>query len=440
MADPITDLLNAGTDVAQGVTSVTKKTKKLLVDIDALIVELTGLMYVSLEIPRSDEELSDEERRTITALRARHDELVAEIRVAGGSEEEETLKGYIDIWDDFFSQPYQSEILPADQLAYFKKLHDLAVDIQRFRMAIHTILYHPAGVIPETLCTINETIERFRTLEQPRIETIMDSSDDAIRETTEILEEVKKLFVTKKWIAKDTSRLSIKEVADLEWLKQQKLAYTHLVDKYRVISDQVHKNMIQFSGPVGNTKKITDGTADNLLDVREIPGANWGTAAFRGIATRYISPQNLAYIKGFTALQGSLSSYERELFRIEKKITGLSFELVDEPGVIPKALEDVHLSVHRFRTEEQPRIEKILDGTAETLAESRVVLVSVDATVNESKALVSQLNTSLGKVQGWFDFVSTYRVFLLIGCAVFGILVFAIMVTVLIVLIKMALA
>jgi|GEM_PF-6588428 hypothetical protein len=438
MADPITDLLNAGTDVASGVTSVTKKTKKLLVDIDSLILELTGLMVVSLEIPRSDEELSDEERQTIAALRVRQDELVTEIHAAGGSDEDEVLKWYIDVWDDFFSLPGQSAILPADQLAHFKKLHDLSVDIRRFRLAIHTILYHPAGVIPDTLNNFNETIERFHALEQPRIETIMDSSDDAIRETTEILEEVKKLFVTKKWIAKDTSRLTAKEMADLEWLKQQKLAYTHLIDKYRVISDQVHKNMIQFTGPVKNTKMATTGAG--RPDIEEIPGANRGTAGFRGIASQYISLQNLAYIKGFTALQGSLSSYERELFRIEKKITGLSFELVDEPGVIPKALEDVHLSVHRFRTEEQPRIEKILDITAETLAESRVVLVSVDATVNESKNLVSQLNTSLGKVQGWFDFVSTYRVPLLIGCAVFGILVFAIMVTFLIVLIKMALA
>jgi hypothetical protein len=68
------------------------------------------------------------------------------------------------------------------------------------------------------------------------------------------------------------------------------------------------------------------------------------------------------------------------------------------------------------------------------------VLVSVEGTMQESKHLLSQLNTSLGKVQGLFYFLSTNRVPLLRGSVFVGVLIIAIIITVLVVLIKMALA
>ena len=51
-----------------------------------------------------------------------------------------------------------------------------------------------------------------------------------------------------------------------------------------------------------------------------------------------------------------------------------------------------------------------MDSSNATLLETTVVLHSVDQAVIESKTLLEQVNTSLQKVQGWFDFLSDYQI------------------------------
>ena len=144
-------------------------------------------------------------------------------------------------------------------------------------------------------------------------------------------------------------------------------------------------------------------------------------------------------INGYAYLQGNVRLFEREPLRLTGR-SPVSPSSWWRSRRDPRTLDDVHLSLARFRTVEQPKIEKIMDITEATIAESKTVLVSVDAAVNELKNLVIQLNTSLNKVQGWLDFLAAYRLPLLAGCAVFGLLVIAIMIAVLLVLIKIALA
>lgn len=86
---------------------------------------------------------------------------------------------------------------------------------------IKSILYREPGLVPATLNNVNETIERFNTLEQPRIEDILDSVDDNLNESQEILIQVKKLFVVKKKKPVVVATLPDVERTKLEWLEKR---------------------------------------------------------------------------------------------------------------------------------------------------------------------------------------------------------------------------
>jgi hypothetical protein len=47
-------------------------------------------------------------------------------------------------------------------------------------------LYKKPGVIPETIYHLKETVERFNTLEQPRIEKLLDDVDLTIQESQKV--------------------------------------------------------------------------------------------------------------------------------------------------------------------------------------------------------------------------------------------------------------
>ena len=431
-------------DIGKAVSVITSKATTMLDDIDAFLKEVEKMVVIDRQVPRTDDELWDEEVQRIKDIRAMEAGLVNQLKALGGSDDTSSLESYI--------YAGIASFITGGGNATTITMYTLALKILVLRQAINDILYEEPGVIPETIYNVKEALERFRTLEQPRIEAIMDKSEDTIQETTEVLTEVKKLFVIKKWVLKNTATLTAQNQADIKWYTMQKEAYSALIDKHHLISDAVNKKMLQFqpgTGPVVNKELAVSGTTGELhafstagtqITANTKLGGINGELALKGIASRFIRPQSLAYISGYTTIHGTIQFYERERLKVEKKIFSLTWELVEEPGVIPKTLEEVHLTVERFRTVEQPKVEKILDVTADTIAESKVVLVSVDGTMQESKHFLSQLNTSLGKVQGWFDFLATYRVPLLIGCVFVGVLVIAIMITVLVVLIKMVLA
>ncbi len=431
-------------DIGKAVSTISSKATTLMDDMADFIRELEEMVVIDRQVARTEDELWDEEVRRIRDIRAKEAALVAQVKTLGGNDDTASLQKYI--YDGMIS------MVTGGGNAATKVLYQLALQILILRQAINDILYQEPGVIPETVYNVKEVIERFRTLEQPRIEALMDRSEDTIQETTEILVEVKKLFVVKKWVLKNTARLTAREQDDIKRLTLEKEAYSALIGKHLAISDQVSQKMFQQKPgplPVGTVAMAAAGAGELRaasaaggfrLDADTRLGGISSELALRGITSRFVRPQNLAYMNGYTAIHGNIRFYERERLKVEKKIFVLSWELVEEPGVIPRTLDEVHLTVQRFRTMEQPKIEKIMDVSADTIAEGKVVLVSVDATVRESKDLLSQVNASLSRIQGWFDFLAAYRAPLLIGCVVFGVLVIAIMVTVLIVLVKMALA
>lgn len=114
---------------------------------------------------------------------------------------------------------------------------------------INHILFNEPGLIPIMLYNVNEVIERFNTLEQPRIEDILDSVDDNLEESKEILEQVKKLFVIKKKVPVPVDTLPQIDRAKLDWLGKTATLLESRVMKGFDLSDKVGK-VAEVSHPV----------------------------------------------------------------------------------------------------------------------------------------------------------------------------------------------
>jgi hypothetical protein len=424
-------------DVGKSAAAITQKVTMMMDDIDAFIRGLEGMVVIERAAPRTEDELWDEEVQRLKDFRAKETDLVAQLAALGGSDDAGSLTGYI--MGAIFG--------PADPNA--AKKSQLAVQILIVRSAIRDLLYTEPGIGPETIYQAKEILERFHTLEQPRIEEIMDTTDDTIEETKEVIGEVRKLFVIRRWVVKEPAKLSAEEKNRLGRFQMKKDLYDHLIAKHEVVADFMKKGLETFqpAAQVTGLKReltLAGATSPAVAEyARSASGMNLARATIQAplgnLSSRFIRPQAAAYISSYTAIQGRIRFYEREQLKADKAIFSMTYELVEEPGVIPKTLEEVHLSIQRFRTQEQPRIEKIMDSANETILESRGVLKSVDLTVQESQKLLANLNTGMETSQGVFDALSKYRVPILIGCAFMGLLVVAIMVMVLVVLIKIAL-
>jgi len=158
------------------------------------------------------------------------------------------------------------------------------------------------------------------------------------------------------------------------------------------------------------------------------------------IGARFNNTKVTAFLGAHDTLVGRIRFFEVERLKVEKEIFRITWMKVEEPGVIPKTFDEVHLSLNRFRTEEQPRIERIMDNVAETTLEAKDLLVSLDLTAKETTSLIANMNESMEESRGWFSFLSAYRVPILIAVGCVGVLTVAIMVMVLVVLVKIAIS
>jgi hypothetical protein len=449
-------------------------------ELNSFINELEDLLTTERVTPRNEDDLWDEEVARLNALRQRQAELIAEIEAFG----------------DISTPTSWWEWLSFDWSEYKEYLAVLA-KLNAVNNAIKEILYQEPGVVPTAIYEFKEVLERFNTLEQPRIEAIMDATEDSVEEFQEILVEVKKLFVVTRW--KQVGDLSIAAQKRVEQLEAAKSVYDTLIAKNTLIAEQlrgplvrVHpEDLILPQSTAGiwvpeeapQIKETVSGTvADLSADARvakvtptgagreyvAIPGgigagkAAVVEAALPEIARKGIllasrpmaekvgsvlkTPEINAYLGSHNTVIGRIRFLERERLKIEKEIFQITWVKVEEPGVIPKTLDEVQQSIHRFRTEEQPRLEVTIDSVntalirfnTEEQPRIEAIMDNVNGTILESKALLENVNESLDKSQGWLDFITTYRMPILIVCGVAGGLVFAIMIALLVVLIKLA--
>jgi hypothetical protein len=113
-----------------------------------------------------------------------------------------------------------------------------------------------------------------------------------------------------------------------------------------------------------------------------------------------------AYLDNYHMIEGRVRYFMRERLKIEKAIYRIKWVAVEEPGVIPKTLEEIRAILERLRTEAQPRLEGLIDN--------------VNATILETKDVLANVNTSLESAQGAFAFLNQYSLYIKIGMAVAG--------------------
>ncbi len=433
----------AGTALAAIGSTVTKLGK----DLSSFLKELEELITIKRVAPRSEDDLWDEEVERLKALRQRESELAAELAALGG---QDTDTSWIEsFWGSIFGGVSYEEL-------------ELRTKLAVVRNAINEILYEEPGVIPTGVHNLNQILERFNTLEQPRVEQILDSLDDNLDSSNEIMQEVKKLFVIKTWRAVAMVDIPEHKHKELEVLEASLLRFDHLIVKNTAVAGQLQQAMVeahpaefQMIKNIGRQFKVsgvlTAGTpvagaamaaagdgpaagaslyagpaahADSLEHGAGLPRKVWTggpSVALKGkVSTIAAQPMALsvatalnqnavaAYLGNFQAVDGRLRFYQRERLKIEKAIWHIKWVPVEEPGVIPKILEEVRATLARFRTESQPRVEGILD--------------SVNTNLQGSAAVLTSVNKSLGSLQGALDFLSKYSLVVKIGAAACGVL------------------
>ncbi len=415
----------AGTALAAVGSTVTKLGK----DLSSFLKELEELLTIKRVAPRSEDDLWDEEVERLKALRKREAELVAELKALQASDDDNSWAD--SFWGAIFGNVSFEELAVRTRLAVVRK-------------AINEILYEEPGVVPTTIHNFQLILERFNTLEQPRIEEILDSVNDNLEEFQDLQKELKKLFVVRTWRAVPVAELPEVKRKKLKTLEDSLLNVDRLIDKKSAVSARLQEVLVAAQPATFTMSKLvgtslsTNGSARDA----EAPGARDATTAATPTATAnlpgldrpvlhavlasgpsfalkgkvsHIAMQPIAasvasalnknavsaYLDNYHAVEGRLRFYERERMRIQKTIFRIKMVPVDEPGVIPKILEEVRQVLSRFRTEGQPRLEAILD--------------SVNGTVVESKAVLANVNTSLKSVQGAFDFVARNGTLIKVG-------------------------
>ena len=504
-------------------------------DIGPLIEDINDLFVIERLTPRDYSDLWDEEKERLDGLnekrdevRAQIDKLRAEIKTETGVEipnyHGNKLQRWIkqniprSLWECLFNgfniDTYNS--LGESGRRKVRQIQSIAFNEIKIEKEIHEILYNDAGVLPTVLYDTKEILERFNTIEQPKVEDILDSADDNLIESKEILEQVKKLFVIKKRVPIHESEMSQSKLDRLTSLRDESrvmessinkdlklskelmdfkaeiqpsslnpaIAKTHLFDINYLNSD-IKK---EIEGSTGNKKipgdlkdafkknkhKLSDGAkilkvsdtdweitdnrkkylireSDNRLNIYStaikltnptISGehtnnsvgvstnlgsmsdtSNLGSvsttsnsntsniAIARGYMSGYLSGPNVskaikqpralklssgltnskytAYGSRYSLQKAYIKLQERELGKLRVKIEKIKYKETDEPGVIPRMLDRLEDILKRFNTEEQPKVETILD--------------SVNGNLTESKKVMNNVNTTFERVSGFVD-------------------------------------
>lgn len=419
-------------------------------DMSSFLKELEELLTVKRVAPRDEDDLWDEEVERLDALRAMEADLLAQLQAIGGTDDDRSW--FESFFGSIFGQFSQDEL-------------GIRMKLAIVRASINEILYEEPGVVPTTIHSVQLILERFNSLEQPRIEEILDSVNDNLEESKEVLQEVKKLFVIKTWKAIPVAELPEIKVKELEVLEAAYVRFDSLIKKNSAVSQELQQALLhaqpeklQIPKIVGTAfKRVPDGGSlgpdvvpegtEHFAVPIEGPGENQprlravhatgpsfalngkvsavsGQPLSISVATALNKNAVTAYQDNYQTVDGRVRYYMREKLKVEKAIFNVKWIVVEEPGVIPKILDEVLHAAAHFRIETQPRVDTILDG--------------VRATVSESTSLIANVNKSWGSLQGTLDFLAKYSLFIKIGLAVGGVLILLILLMALIVLVRAA--
>jgi hypothetical protein len=235
---------------------------------------------------------------------------------------------------------------------------------------------------------MRDVIGRVNAVEQPKIEDIMDSIDDTIDKTDEILRQVKSLFAIKSVELIDPSILP----------PEQKGKLSDLIKEQEVLGQRIQ---IQHN-EIGKIK-------DKLQNMPVIPGSplTTGPAPAAGIAAKDTglsvpATEKISDVLGtrYDNRNAYLKQLEREQEKIAEHISQIKVKIVEKPGIIPK------------------------------------ILVSTHDSLEDTHNILDKINDTFGQGLG---FAGKYNLFIKIGLGIFGVAFVVTMILIPVLLIRMIL-
>ncbi|WP_342305646.1 hypothetical protein [Methanolobus sp. ZRKC5] len=468
--------------------------------LESTLEEAEELLTIKRLTPRSEADLWDEEKARLNSLKQEKTKLENKLKEKGINE-----KGVFDfnLWDlvSSFDDIMETFMLLAKLASVNKEIHD--------------IYYQEPGVLTTGIYNAKEVLERFNTIEQPMVEDILASLDDNLDVSEEVLQEVKKLFITKKKVPVSITELSPSIKYQLEMIQTDKLYYkglisrkdtvtaqlgdiikTHPQNKFEIaagaikvpkeniyasnvldevmdaaithdidinIADIIDEKDINVNAGLGNVaaeERLADNvnirdpvrTADSSITGRTVRNLASSQPATRSTAATSedsaasptdikadatnVSAINMArmatavskspghamsamqphgakisaalstkfdgYQRNYDLMKAQKAFYFRQSLKMEKKYELLSNRWVEEPGLIPKTLDELHGVLENVRTEEQPRIDLLLDNFNTTLVEAKGTVEKANDTMDSVKnaLLILDFDTKYLKMGG----------------------------------------
>ncbi|MBW6518114.1 MAG: hypothetical protein K0A89_06395 [ANME-2 cluster archaeon] len=496
--------------------------------LNSVLEEVEELITIKRLTPRDESDLWEEEKERLDDLKQKKAELENQLKKLGVDQPGDFS---FDFWD-FLTNPAET----------LKKLQLISA-LVAIGKEIHEILYQEPGVVTMGIYNAKEALERFNTIEQPKIEDILDSLDDNLEVSEEVIKEVKKLFVIKKKVPLLEVEISPEMKDKLRILELDKKYYRDLIGRTGTISTQlasaiekipvtkfdISEKGVKVAGVIGtifdnanpvfkaehrdtgsiveveknvsgdSTKKLKksdesatmktigsdmkkrdtsefrtnisdksiSGTSSALAnrDIQNISNLTMALAKSPKYSLSNVQPQGAklsaimntkveGYERTYAFARAKTAFYDRELLKNAKKIDRLKYRWEDEPGVIPQTLDELKEILETFKTEEQPRIDTVLDTLNSNLEESKdilerfrteeqprvdTVLDTLNGNLVESKETLTKINDSLDSAQGAVSFFNKNAKMIKLGLGVFCGVIFLDLLLALFVLIRMSL-
>ena len=454
----VDDVENAADQAGAAIAKIGDTFVELGDSAESLIDNLDDLLVVERLVPRSRSDLWDEEVERLDDLLEERSTLKARIDTLRGEIESATTvdlpSGYgvaLQIWiiENVINGPMSwifggsnsiwTDLGGSGRSKVFK-IFSLNSKIMGIEKEIHEILYNEPGILPTTVYNVKETIERFNTIEQPKIEDILDSVDENLVESRDILKEVKKLFVTENKVAIDIGSLPQLQLEKLElmeseysilessinkdWMVAKKFLdlkaeeqpafiemmtktaspdYMRKVSLKEVVSSgedlaleakvpNVESDITTSSNVRVKKDHLTASTTASVSSQLDLLssgvlvdgiGPNFSKATMQPNIMKMMSgfteSKYYAYSNKYSFQKAIIKQNEIDISKVKLKIDGIKYKTVEVPGVIPTTLSEIKEILERFNSEEQPRIEDILDSVNDNLVESKEVIKKVNS-------------------------------------------------------------
>jgi len=165
-------------------------------ELGEFLVEIEKLFTVNLDYPRSDDDIFlEEEVQKLKILREKEAELLKQLKGLGGKDDEDSLKKYAaqkDMLNSPLAEDPRFDLYSEEEEKNIREMGALSKDILILHESLQEILYKKPGVILEMIYYLKETVERFNTLEQPRIEKLVDDLNLTVQESQKVLSNANK--------------------------------------------------------------------------------------------------------------------------------------------------------------------------------------------------------------------------------------------------------